>query len=105
MHGLTVNALGAGKTAAISAVIAGSQVLTKFGTGPLSLNGAVPYSFTGGLTVTQPFHTGPMLPPGTNSAGNWIVLRSGLLRRTAAIHRTTRRTMGALSQAMWATGG
>ena len=47
---ITVNALGAGKTASISAVIAGTGGLVKNGAGTLSLSGA--NTFTGGLVVS-----------------------------------------------------
>lgn len=56
-------------------------------------------------TQTHPFHTGPMLPPGTNSAGYLMLLRSSLPWRTASIQRSTRRTMCVLSQRMWAMAG
>ncbi len=47
---ITVNVLGAGKTASISAVIAGTAGLVKNGAGTLSLSGA--NTFTGGLVVS-----------------------------------------------------
>jgi fibronectin-binding autotransporter adhesin len=48
---ITVNALGTGKTATISSVIAGSDGLKKDGAGTLALSGA--NTFTGGTTVSD----------------------------------------------------
>ncbi len=47
---ITVNALGTGKTATISAIIEGSAGLTKAGAGTLVLTGA--NTFTGGITIS-----------------------------------------------------
>lgn len=48
---VTVNALGSGKTATISAVIEGTAGLTKFGTGTLTLSGVNTYSGTTSISA------------------------------------------------------
>ncbi len=53
----------------------------------------------------HPFHTDPMLPPGTNSAGKLMILRSALPLRTASTQRTARRMTGLGSQDIWAMDG
>jgi hypothetical protein len=56
------------------------------------------------MILSLGFHTGPMLPPETNSAGKLMILRSALPVRTAFTQRTTRRMTGLGSQRMRATG-
>lgn len=64
--GVTVNALGTGKTATISAIIEGSAGLVKSGDGTLVLSGA--NAFTGNITVN-----GGTLQGGGTAFGNGVV--------------------------------
>ena len=65
--GITVNALGTGKTATISAIIEGTAGLVKSGTGTLILSG--PNTYTGGTTISA----------GTIQATNSAALSTGTI--------------------------
>ena len=77
---ITVNALGSGKIATISAMLAGSAGVTKTGSGTLLLSGA--NTNTGSLTVnagTLKFGSTIVLGDGVNNASSLLVSGSGIL--------------------------
>ena len=53
----------------------------------------------------SPFHTGAMVPPGTNSAGKFVGLKSGRPVLTFLAHWTTRRMIGVECQLTCVTVG
>ena len=68
---ITVNALGDTKSVTISAVVAGTQGLTKAGAGTLTLSGANTY--TGATVVSQ----GTLLVNGSTASGSAVSVASG----------------------------
>ena len=77
---VTVNALGSGKSATISATLAGSAGVTKAGSGTLVLSGA--NTNTGALTVSAgilKLSSTTVLGDGVNNASSLVVSGSGIL--------------------------
>ena len=79
---VTVNALGTGSRAVISAVVAGAAGLNKAGSGALSLNAA--NTFTGGVTVSNGtvninLDSGLGAVPGVATPGNLVLDNGGTI--------------------------
>lgn len=75
---ITVNELAAGKTATVSAVLAGTEGLTKAGPGTLVLSGANTY--TGSTTV----NAGTLLINAANAVTTGVVVNGGTLQLDAS---------------------
>lgn len=88
---ITVNAMGTSKNASISAVIAGSNGLTKLGAGTLVLSGANTYS--GGTTVTPTGDITAISAANSSAFGSGAVLLNGVNTFSGGISVTTGQTI------------